>query len=545
MENRYSANFFVIANTREKLDALINILKRWSFLGQSGSKIHVIAGIQPGTHWYYATGWAGNRSWMPSEDSWSWKSAFKECGLLAGRDGAVIANVTDSSFAEFKGNEISESEHVATTPKGGMLDYDTYHWDEDDAELEIPHGYEKFKKSFIRVYSEQGSEMFDIYDKRDNSTSDEIYVPIEDPVIALQEKKRYLNEMEEACRERKSLETIIEATRKAVYDKKGYNSEMSFVNATFNFDRAVGVLDKSASVTIKGKHFVLAGLSDFIKEEIEKRGGKVFSSMGKTADYLVLNLKGGHGLSIIEKALEWRQKGVTNMIISDYQLWQAMLIEDPSIFIELRKAINSETTVSSREVTVSALKELQTEIADRLKVNWDITFDGKKFAFVGFRRDGLPLRQGEVSELGGICGSLTDHDLDYIVFYSNETVGLEEIYRVYDDLKGCIYRIKQGHNAMLIRRESFDLCADKLAKELKQKQKEEEKRQRKEDRERIKADQYKVKQQQREEERRNRQEAAQKEQYPESVILELKKAEERLRLRKEAQQRREEGHRGQ
>ena len=351
--------------------------------------------------------------------------------------------------------------------------------------------------------------------------------------------------MEQACRERKSLETIIEAARKAVYDKKGYNSEMSFVNATVDFDRAVGVLDKSATVTIKGKHFVLAGLFNFIKEEIEKRGGIVYSNMTKSADYLVLGLKGGHGLSIIEKALEWRQKGVTNMIISDYQLWQAMLIEDPSIFIELRKAISSEITASSREITVSALKELQTEIADRLKVNWDITFDGKKFAFVGFRRDRLPLRQGEVSELGGICGSLTDHDLDYIVFYSNDTVGLEEMYRVYDDLKGCIDRIKQGQNVMLIRRESFDLCADKLAKELKQKQKEEEKRQRKEDRERIKADQYKVKQQQREEERRNRQEAAQKEQYPESVILELKKAEERLRLRKEAQQRREEGHRGQ
>ena len=42
--------------------------------------------------------------------------------------------------------------------------------------------------------------------------------------------------------------------------------------------------------------------------------------------YLVVNLR-NPGVSKIKKALEWRQKGATNLIVSDYQLWQAIFNE--------------------------------------------------------------------------------------------------------------------------------------------------------------------------------------------------------------------------
>lgn len=79
-----------------------------------------------------------------------------------------------------------------------------------------------------------------------------------------------------------------------------------------------------ASVTFSGKHFVLSGFRHTFYEndviaEIEKRGGIIHSSMVKAADYLVVNLR-DPGMSKIKKALEWRQKGATNLIVSDYQM---------------------------------------------------------------------------------------------------------------------------------------------------------------------------------------------------------------------------------
>ena len=90
-------------------------------------------------------------------------------------------------------------------------------------------------------------------------------------------------------------------------------------------------LDMDASVTFSGKHFVLSGFSFTYYENdviaaIEKRGGIIHRSMVKAADYLVVNLR-DPGMSKIKKALEWRQKGATNLIVSDYQMWQAIFRE--------------------------------------------------------------------------------------------------------------------------------------------------------------------------------------------------------------------------
>ena len=92
-------------------------------------------------------------------------------------------------------------------------------------------------------------------------------------------------------------------------------------------------LDKDEVVTIEGKHFTLCNFpydtdGGVIKEEIEKRGGVVHAHVVKKADYLVLYMDSRGGSYDIDKALEkeaeWRKKGATTRIISDYQLWQAI-----------------------------------------------------------------------------------------------------------------------------------------------------------------------------------------------------------------------------
>lgn len=131
-----------------------------------------------------------------------------------------------------------------------------------------------------------------------------------------EEKKQYRADMEAACREGKTLQEMIEAGRIAVNE-----DEYSDKDA---FEQAIKYLDKNATVSFAGKHFVLSGFgiyeSDVIAE-IEKRGGIVHSSMVKMADYLIVCLE-SPGAAKVKKALEWRQKGVNNLIVSDYQMWQ-------------------------------------------------------------------------------------------------------------------------------------------------------------------------------------------------------------------------------
>lgn len=133
-----------------------------------------------------------------------------------------------------------------------------------------------------------------------------------------QRKAQYRPNMEAAVSEGKSLEEMIEAGRKAT----------SYLRNEEAYENALKHLDSGAKVTVKDKHFVLTGFGDNEEEviaEIEKCGGEVHGKMVKKADYLVVCLTGDPGASKLNKALEWREKGATNLIVSDYQMWQAIL----------------------------------------------------------------------------------------------------------------------------------------------------------------------------------------------------------------------------
>ena len=128
----------------------------------------------------------------------------------------------------------------------------------------------------------------------------------------------YRSKMEEACKSGKSLQDMIEENR--------MNVNASAFSDKDAFELAIEHLDQDAAVSFAGKHFVLSGFGSYEKDmidEIQKRGGIVHRSMVKSADYLIVCLE-GPGASKTKKALEWRQKGAKNLIISDYQMWQAI-----------------------------------------------------------------------------------------------------------------------------------------------------------------------------------------------------------------------------
>ncbi len=170
----YRAEICMIANSLKNLDLLIKTLQKRPSLPIRVTKKFSASGKELNTNWYYATASCDCDS-IPSYDGDSWKAVFKECADLVGSNGAVIANVTDANLASIKGNEISESEHIATTPKGRMLHYDTnfsldLFGEEDLDYLDIPHGFEKFKKAFIRAYGTCGKEIFSVYDYANDPT---------------------------------------------------------------------------------------------------------------------------------------------------------------------------------------------------------------------------------------------------------------------------------------------------------------------------------------------------------------------------------------
>ena len=491
MENKYSADVFVIANTREKLDAMINILEKSSLLEKSSSKVQVKPGNQPDTYWYYATSRTGDIKWMPSEYSWGWKDVFKKCGLLAGRDGAVIANVTDSPFAEFKGNEISESEHVATTPKGGMLDYNTYIGDEFD-------GYEKFRKSFVRVYGEQGRAMFDIYENSDNSTSEEVYVPKEDFVIENGVLKRY---------EGNSRNVVIPENVTRI-------GEFSFENCK---DVVNVTIPDSVTTIGKGAFLGCSSLTGItIPDSVTCIEGGVFNGCERLAD--------NNDMVII------------NSILFIYSGRRAREIKIP----EGVTSIGNNAFQNNQDLTGIELPDSLTSIGV------DAFFGCRNLKSITIP-DGVT-GIGEHAFAG--CISLTS------ITIPNSVTSIGKL-----AFAGCssLMNISIPDSVTSIGADAFKGC-DKLEwktqeeepslasnlPDLKQEEhqhKEEARSQCDENQVKGQNDQYNVNQQQREEERRNRQEATQKEQYPESVILALEKAEERLRLRKEAQQQRAEGNR--
>ena len=129
---------------------------------------------------------------------------------------------------------------------------------------------------------------------------------------------KYRNKMEEACKQGRTLQQMIDAGRKVF--------KSSFRYDTNTFEQAVRNLDRDANIVFQGKHFVLTGFEQYesnVIKEIEERGGIYHSSMVKAADYLIVCLE-CPGSNKVKRALYWREKGETNQIVSDYQMWQAI-----------------------------------------------------------------------------------------------------------------------------------------------------------------------------------------------------------------------------
>ena len=184
------------------------------------------------------------------------------------------------------------------------------------------------------------------------------YYPPYDPEVAAraveerarreeERQKQYRPNMEAACKAGKPLQEMIEAGRQAV-NANEYGDKDAF-------EQAIKNLDKTATVTFEGKHFVLSGFGIYEEDviaEIEKRGGIIHSSMVKMADYLVVCLE-SPGAVKLKKALEWRQKGASNLIVSDYQMWQAIFGKMDSSSSGEKKSVNKTTTTASKSKLAS------------------------------------------------------------------------------------------------------------------------------------------------------------------------------------------------
>lgn len=167
---------------------------------------------------------------------------------------------------------------------------DRYDMEGFDAETDLP-----FKSNSAREYAEQIREQ------------------------CRKDTEQYISDMKEACAEGKAVWEMVERAR--THPLNNVTSE--------NFKFAVQNLDIYADISFYEKHFALSGLGTFegtVKQEIEKRGGIVHSSMLKKCDYLIVRLEDicYHSIYKVQKALEWREKGADNRIVTDYQLWQAI-----------------------------------------------------------------------------------------------------------------------------------------------------------------------------------------------------------------------------
>ena len=264
-------------------------------------------------------------------------------------------------------------------------------------------------------------------------------------------KERYRPDMEAAVGEGKSLDEMIEAGRKA----------SNFFRNEEAYENAIKQLDRNAVVTIKDKHFVLTGFGDNEEEvttEIEKRGGEVHGKMVKKADYLVVCLTGDPGAGKLNKALEWREKGATNLIVSDYQMWQAILggkakksQPKPAKNVPNVRADTAKTSAprsgagSDKEVPASERRNGY----EQYLIQDGITFKGKLFAFYGTTvQYGDPLAE-RIEMAGGELRMDVSSKTDYLVAKSLD--GKEGA-----KLKKALDLINKGQNLKLIMLEDFE-----------------------------------------------------------------------------------------
>jgi len=210
-------------------------------------------------------------------------------------------------------------------------EYDEYDDDEDAGEDDAE--YEEADNIYFEDANEYDDEEDDEYDEDDD---DDEYDEDDDEYDEDEDDDEYdedaydeddandeFKDDDESRWVGKSLKEIIEDARSVLYADPDGDIE--------TFETVVANIDEDAVITFQDKLFVLSGFNGTderkITDEIEKRGGSIHSSVTKTVSYLVVCLK-APGSYKLKTALKWREKGVKNMIVTEYQLRQALGTEN-------------------------------------------------------------------------------------------------------------------------------------------------------------------------------------------------------------------------
>ena len=164
MEDRFREELFIIVNSQDKLDQLFDIITKEAGFFRSKPKAQTVTNPNSGTVWYYTIECKPINFWLEEDVMrWSYRPMMKKSAALLGTDGALILCYSDT--------ESGKREHLACNPNGKIKHYETstaldYIGDDefDYAKENLPFGYDKFEKAFVRVYGEPGKEMIQIYD---------------------------------------------------------------------------------------------------------------------------------------------------------------------------------------------------------------------------------------------------------------------------------------------------------------------------------------------------------------------------------------------
>jgi hypothetical protein len=255
---------------------------------------------------------------------------------------------------------------------------------------------------------------------------------------AEEDKKQYRADMEAACKEGKTLQEMIEASRKAINE-----DEYSDKDA---FEQAIRYLDKNATVSFAGKHFVLTGFGiyeDDVIAEIKKRGGIIHSSMVKMADYLIVCLE-SPGAAKVNKALEWRQKGASNLIVSDFQMWQAIFGKASLTSSGTKRPTHSDTsTTRSSQVKRSKAAEPEQKVKPTAESKQKPPVQKPKERKYGWIGDIIP-EDANQAEIEKELEEMSDEDAQTMI---NTMRQMKDIEKQISELRGMVEQAKKAEEA--------------------------------------------------------------------------------------------------
>ena len=163
MSDRFQEELFVVTDTQDKLNELYAITTKEAGFFKSEPKVYTVTGSQTGIVWYYAIERKPISIWLDDDLlRMCYRPMMKKGAALLGTEGALILCYSDI--------ESCKTEHLASNPTGRMKHYETsvafdYVGDDafDFAKENLPYGYEKFEKAFIKAYGEPGKEVIQIY----------------------------------------------------------------------------------------------------------------------------------------------------------------------------------------------------------------------------------------------------------------------------------------------------------------------------------------------------------------------------------------------